>query len=147
MQQKCFEVWRNARYVQQEKADKLRRKQMLQKGISALRFAVNQHKQSAVEVQTRTSARIMAKYWLKVRNKTPKILLLISPLIPLWGNMYIKHHTLVIRCLDRGVEWSFKNRGSHKIFVKSHRSCILVFLAVTCLTVSIFCKAKKLLKY
>lgn len=66
MQQKCFEAWRNARYAQQEKADKLRRKQMLQKGISALRFAVNQHKQSAVEVQTRTSARIMAKYWLKV---------------------------------------------------------------------------------
>ena len=66
MQQKCFEAWRNARHAQQEKADKLRRKQMLQKGISALRFAVNQQKQSAVEVQTRNSARIMAKYWLKV---------------------------------------------------------------------------------
>ena len=71
MQQKCFEAWRNARYAQQEKADKLRRKQMLQKGIKAFRFAVNQQKQSAVEVQTRTSARIMAKYWLKVWNKTP----------------------------------------------------------------------------
>ena len=145
MQQKCFEAWRNARYVQQEKADKLRRKQMLQKGISALRFAVNQHKQSAVEVQTRTSARIMAKYWLKVRNKTPKILLLISPLILLWGNMYTKHHTLGIRCLDRDGKWSFKHHGSHKIFIVLPRSRILVFLlAVTSITVSIFCKAKTL---
>lgn len=53
---------------------------MLQKGISALRFAVNQHKQSAVEVQTRTSARIMAKYWLKVQYG--KKLSFIPPLNP-----------------------------------------------------------------
>lgn len=53
---------------------------MLQKGISALRFAVNQHKQSAVEVQHRTSARIMAKYWLKVPYG--KKLTFISSLIP-----------------------------------------------------------------
>ena len=53
---------------------------MLQKGISALRFAVNQHKQSAVEVQTRTNARIMAKYWLKVQYV--KKLSFIPPLIP-----------------------------------------------------------------
>lgn len=39
---------------------------MLQKGLSALRFAVSQHKQSVSEVQTRTRARITAKYWLKV---------------------------------------------------------------------------------
>jgi len=87
MQQKCFEAWRNARYAQQEKADKLRRKQMLQKGISALRFAVNQHKQSAVEAQTRTGARIMAKYWLKVRKgKTIKLSHSVPPLIPQIGN-------------------------------------------------------------
>lgn len=66
MQHKYFEAWRNARTVQLEKADKLRRKLMLQKGLSALRFAVSQHKQSVSEVQTRARARITAKYWLKV---------------------------------------------------------------------------------
>lgn len=65
-QHKYFEAWRNARTVQLEKADKLRRKLMLQKGLSALRFAVSQHKQSVSEVQTRARARITAKYWLKV---------------------------------------------------------------------------------
>ena len=39
---------------------------MLQKGLSALRFAVSQNKQSVSEVQTRARARITAKYWLKV---------------------------------------------------------------------------------
>lgn len=68
MQQKCFEAWRSARQAQQEKADQLRRKQMLQKGLRALRFAVNQQKQATVELQTRITARIMAKYWLKVCN-------------------------------------------------------------------------------
>ena len=66
MQHKYFEAWRNARTVQLEKADKLRRKLMLQKGLSALRFAVSQNKQSVSEVQTRARARITAKYWLKV---------------------------------------------------------------------------------
>ena len=66
MQHKYFEAWRNARTVQLEKADRMRRKQMLQKGLSALRFAVSQQKQSVTDVQTRSSARIMAKYWLKV---------------------------------------------------------------------------------
>lgn len=65
-QHKYFEAWRNARTVQLEKADKLRRKLMLQKGLSALRFAVSQNKQSVSEVQTRARARITAKYWLKV---------------------------------------------------------------------------------
>lgn len=65
-QHKYFEAWRNARTVQLEKADKLRRKLMLQKGLTALRFAVSQHKQSVTEVQTRARARITAKYWLKV---------------------------------------------------------------------------------
>lgn len=65
-QHKYFEAWRNARTVQLEKADKLRRKLMLQKGLSALRFAVSQHKQSVSEVQTWARARITAKYWLKV---------------------------------------------------------------------------------
>lgn len=68
MQQKCFAAWRNARSAQQEKADQLRRKQMLQKGLQALRFAVNQQKQSVAELQTRAGARVMAKYWLKVRK-------------------------------------------------------------------------------
>ena len=70
MQQKCFEAWRNARRALQGKADQLRRKQMLQKGLSALQFAVNQHKQSIAELQTRAGARIMAKYWLKVCKHT-----------------------------------------------------------------------------
>ena len=39
---------------------------MLQKGLQALRFAVNQQKQSVAELQTRAGARVMAKYWLKV---------------------------------------------------------------------------------
>ena len=70
MRHKCFVAWRNARSAQQEKADQLRRKQMLQKGIKALQFAVTQQRQSLVELQTRTSARVMAKYWLKVnKNK------------------------------------------------------------------------------
>ncbi|PFX20450.1 Cyclin-dependent kinase 11B [Stylophora pistillata] len=50
-QHKFFEAWRNARTVQLEKADKLRRKLMLQKGLTALRFAVSQHKQSVSEWQ------------------------------------------------------------------------------------------------
>ena len=68
MQQKCFEAWRNARNAQHDKADELRRKQMLQKGLRALQFAVSQHKQSIAELHTRASARVMAKYWLKVRT-------------------------------------------------------------------------------
>jgi len=68
MQHKCFEAWRNARKAQHEKADQLRRKQMLQKGLRALRFAVNQHKQAVAELQTRADAKVMAKYWLKVNS-------------------------------------------------------------------------------
>ena len=41
---------------------------MLQKGLQALRFAVNQQKQSVAELQTSAGARVMAKYWLKVRK-------------------------------------------------------------------------------
>lgn len=65
VQQKCFSAWKNARSTQQERADKLHRKQLLQKGLNALKFAVNQHRQTISELETRAAARVMAKYWLK----------------------------------------------------------------------------------
>ena len=49
---------------------------MLQKGIKALQFAVTQQRQSIVELQTRTGARVMAKYWLKV-NKNEQLFLIL----------------------------------------------------------------------
>ena len=65
-QHKFFEAWLNAQREETEKADTLRRKQMLCKGLRAMRFAVEQRKQSLDQLHTRTDFRIMAKYWLKV---------------------------------------------------------------------------------
>ena len=66
VQQRCFSAWRNARNAQLEKAETLRRKQLLQKGLKALKFAISQQRQTVSELKTKSATRVMAKYWLKV---------------------------------------------------------------------------------
>ena len=74
VQQRCFSAWRNARNAQLEKAESLRRKQLLQKGLKALKFAISQQRQNVSELQIKAATRVMAKYWLKVAVSQKQLL-------------------------------------------------------------------------